>query len=180
MPENTIKDFNGEILRFAGSTTTTPSTDTAIKPLDTDSTTVEIIISDLLPKLNSMFGHVALSFDDRVYSRAHEKYVVMDKYKYLAFQQVEAKRDSVGLVIRISANEKEKMISELEGRVAANKKYDIFSNSCSTNVADVLESVGILAHDPRYLSVAVTPKTLLTTTRHSKRLVKENFYQGWY
>lgn len=52
----------------------------------------------------------------------------------------------------------------------------LFNNSCSSNVADALESIGILAHDPRWLPTLVTPAELDAVLQKSRRLAKKNFY----
>jgi hypothetical protein len=54
--------------------------------------------------------------------------------------------------------------------------YSIVSNSCSSNVADVLESIGILAHDPRWFPTPVTPAELDAVVEKSKRLATKNYY----
>lgn len=90
-------------------------------------------------------------------------------------------RDSVGVVLRVSNLEKAKMRKELERRKSIGRAYDVLSNSCSTNVADVLESIGIQAHDPRFSfdpdsNVGVAPKELLIVVLRSKRVAKTNHY----
>lgn len=89
--------------------------------------------------------------------------------KYLADNRY---RDSTSLVLRVSNSEKQMMRAELERRVTSNGKYSLFSNNCSTNVADVLQMIGILAHDPRYFDTPVSPKELLIVVSRSKRLKK--------
>jgi hypothetical protein len=66
-------------------------------------------------------------------------------------------------------------------RIRVGASYNLASNSCSTNVADVLENIGILAHDPRFLfapasNAGVSPKELLIVIQRSKRAVKLNDY----
>lgn len=50
-----------------------------------------------------------------------------------------------------------------------------------TAIADVLESIGILAHDPRFIfapvsNAGVSPKELLIVIQRSKRAVRTNEY----
>lgn len=63
-------------------------------------------------------------------------------------------------------------------RVCPHKFCGVFDNSCSSNVADVLELVGILAHDPRNLPTPVTPAELLGVLSKSNRLVKKSDIQS--
>lgn len=115
----------------------------------------------------------------RVYSRSHSTYyVATDKAKYLADNSY---RDNVGLVLRVSPAEKLTVSHELDKRVNENKPYNILSNSCSTNVADVLELIGILAHDPRFQvnpqsTDEVSPKEVLLVVSRSSRLAKRVEY----
>lgn len=55
--------------------------------------------------------------------------------------------EAIGMYLWVSPREKKLIRDELEKRVVENSKYSLFGNSCSTNVADVLELAGILAHD---------------------------------
>jgi hypothetical protein len=148
--------------------------------------------------LGSQWGHVAIEIDGIVYSRAHEEYVKIDKRTYFYGDVVNLTtgsirtggnlwRDNVGLVLRVSPADKEKIKRELERRVSADgafkrahpneSTYSLFDNSCSTNVADVLEMIGILAHDPRWLPTPVTPAELDAVLEKSKRLAKKNYYE---
>ena len=144
--------------------------------------TIEVFIFDGLPRLTSLWGHAALDVDGHTFSRATTKYAVLERERYLASNLQEVKRDVIGLVLRVSQDEKSKIKSELERRVAAQKPYSITDNSCSTNVWEVLEMVGILAHDPRFQIVPssarmVSPKELLIVLSRSSRLVKRNYYK---
>jgi hypothetical protein len=95
-------------------------------------------------------------------------------------------RDNVGLVFRVSPAEKEKIKRELKRRVSVDRAlklkqpnestYSLFDNNCSSNVADVLESIGILAHDPRWFPTPVTPAELNSVLEKSKRLAHKNHY----
>lgn len=102
--------------------------------------------------------------------RLREKYLVANSY-----------RDSLGIVLRVSPAERDEIRRELERRIKIGAQYNIVSNSCSTNVADVLEIIGILAHDPRFSftpssNAGVSPKELLIVIQRSKRAVKTNNY----
>lgn len=184
--------------RLVATKTTTPETDASPKEILVDSTTVEVIVSDSrLRAMGSQWGHVAIEIDGIVYSRAHEEYVKIDKHTYFYGGIIERANDSIrtegnlwrdnlGLVLRVSPAEKRTIKSELERRIAVDRDfkrarpkestYSIFDNNCSSNVADVLESIGILAHDPRWLPTPVTPAILDGALQKSKRLVRKNHY----
>lgn len=145
--------------------------------------TIEVFVFDgILVSAGSQFGHAAINIDGQTYSRAHTKYAVLKTDKYLADNLTKLKRDVVGLTLRVSQEEKSKIKAELDKRVAAQKPYSITDNSCSTNVAEVLESVGILAHDPRFQmfpssSRMVSPKELLIVISRSDRVLKRSNYK---
>jgi len=165
---------DGVKYRLVATKNTTPTTDTQAKPITVDSQEVEVIVSDgRLISQGSQWGHVAIAIDKKVYSRAHSTYYTTTLDKYLSDNSY---RDSIGLVLRVSESEKQKIQAELERRVAINAEYSLISNSCSTNVADVLEMIGILAHDPRYLDTPVSPKELLIVVSRSKRIKKRIDY----
>ncbi|CAG4892193.1 hypothetical protein [Paraburkholderia gardini] len=189
---------DGVKYRLIAYKTTTPTKDTSVKQIIADSTTIEVIVSDSrLLSVGSQWGHVAMEIDGIVYSRAHEEYVKIDKHTYFYGGVVNLTngsirtggnlwRDNVGLVLRVSPAEKEKVKRELERRVSVDRAfkrahpgestYSLFDNNCSSNVADVLESIGILAHDPRWLPTPIAPAELDAVLEKSKRLAKKNYY----
>jgi hypothetical protein len=141
---------------------------------------IEVIISDSrMISRGSQFGHVAIVVDGVAYSRAHSIYATMPYKEYIAAQM--AWRNSIGYVLRVSLDEKNKIETELKRRVTittqdpGNHKYDILSNSCSSNVADVLDMVGIVAYDPRGFGV-VSPSDLAVGLPRSKRLAEKRDY----
>jgi hypothetical protein len=147
------------------------------------SPTIEVFIFDaILTNPGSQWGHAAIDIDGKTYSRAPTKYAVFERSRYLAGNLQDLKRDVVGLVLRVSQYEKNKIKDELDKRVASQKPYNIATNSCSTNVAELLEMVGILAHDPRFQMIPsssrmVTPKELLIVVSRSNRMLKRNNYK---
>lgn len=140
----------------------------------------------------SSFGHAAIGIDDVIYSRAHSVYHKGSLTDYLRSNTRERwwdhlrerwrgmNRDVVGLVMRMSLEEKTVVQGELERRVRESAPYSLARNSCSSNVADVLEMVGILAHDPRYLATPVSPAELLGVLEKSDRLIERRFYPKGY
>jgi hypothetical protein len=198
MPEQIHVSPDGVKYRLVATKTTTPTKDSLAKEIIVDSTTIEVIVSDSrLRSMGSQWGHVAIEIDGIVYSRAHEEYVKIDKHTYFYGGVVNLTngsirtggnlwRDNVGLVLRVSPAEKEKVKRDLERRVSVDgafkrahpnaSTYSLFDNSCSSNVADVLEMIGILAHDPRWLPTPVTPAELDAVLEKSKRLAKKNYY----
>jgi hypothetical protein len=130
--------------------------------------TVEVFILDSFPNPKSMFGHVAIAIDDIVYSRAHEKYAVLTR-GYIADQQ--KKRKVIGYLLSVTKDERHKIETELKRRVAVNARYDLANNSCSSNIADVLEMIGVTAYDPRGFGI-VSPSDLAVGLPRSGRLIK--------
>jgi len=181
MTTQTILDANREVLRLVATTKTTPNSDYSVKPINTDSTTIEILVFEAIIYSNgSQFGHVAIDIDGVIYTRAHSKYsrILIGKLFRDSNQKF---RDFEGLVLRVSPDEKNKIKLELERRIKIDKQYDIIDNSCSTNIADVLETIGILAHDPRFQvnpesTNLVSPKEILIIVSRSKRMSKRNHY----
>lgn len=180
MSDRTITSPDGEILRRIAKTKTTPHSDNSVKPINTDSTTIELLVFDgRMISTGSQWGHVAIDIDGRIYTRAHDKYAVVESKRYRASNQ--SYREFEGLLIRVSPDEKQKIETELRKRVTINEPYSLVSNSCSTNVADVLEMIGILAHDPRFKidpisTDMVSPKEVLIVVSRSKRVVKRINY----
>jgi hypothetical protein len=187
-PEKIHVSPEGVKYRLVATRKTTPTGDTEVKEIKVDTERVEVLISDSRMRyMGSQFGHVAITIDDLVYSRAHERYVTMPPNKYIhTSQQVNMQRDTIGIALRVSPSEKLKMKTELERRIQSDKdfiashpgqsNYSIVNNSCSTNVADVLESIGILAHDPRFFDTPVTPQEMLGVLQKSKRVIETRMY----
>lgn len=153
-----------------------------MKPVATASNpTVEVFIFDgILTNAGSQWGHAAIGVDEKTYSQAHTKFAVLDRNIYLKDNM--KLRDVVGLKLSVSSDEKVIIQAELDKKVATQKPYSLTDNSCSTNVAEVLEMVGILAHDPRFQmlpssSRLVSPKELLIVVSRSPRLVQRNNYK---
>lgn len=194
----TIQSPNGKILNKTTTKTTTPTSNTTTKQIQVQLEKIEVIVSDSrILSSGSQWGHVALLIDGILYSRAHEEYVTMDKQTYfhggtvyLVRGPIKTEgnrwRDSVGLILKLTPTEKLKIRNELERRVATDRDfrqkhpnesdYSIFNNSCSSNVEDVLEMVGILAHDPRWLPTPSTPNELERAIEKSNRLVTKIYY----
>ena len=150
---------SGKTLIPVAKRTTTPVNDNSVKKIEVQREYVEVIVSDSRAiSAGSQWGHVAISIDDRVYSRAHEEYIVTSKQIYMHGGEVQRAndklhvagngwRDSAGIVLWLSPREKEIVQKELERRVAKDREfrkkhpndstYSIFDNSCSSNVADV-------------------------------------------
>jgi hypothetical protein len=173
-----IKSPNGKTLTKVATKTTTSTTDSAPKQVHVKTDTVEIIISDSRAiSMGSQFGHSAMVIDGIEYGRAHPGWDQDTKEHYLYRQQVSMRRDSWGYVLRITASEKQKILSEIKRRMAENKPYSVTDNSCSSNVAEVLEAAGIQAHDPRFTFMdTISPADLMVGLKHSNRLVGENVY----
>lgn len=137
--------------------------------------TIEIIISDQLPRPASMFGHMAIAISNTVYSRAPSRYHADTLVSYIDNQR--KIRDSVGYVLRVTLQEKRMIVNELDRRVKTNANYSVISNSCSSNIADVLNMIGVIGHDPRGLGFATpSPADFTVGLPRSKRFVTKNIY----
>jgi len=122
----------------------------------------------------SQFGHVAIEIDGIVYSRAPSKYHTEYYDDYL--RRNASFRSAVGLRLHVTMYEKLMIRSELERRVHDNHPYSALSNSCSSNVAEVLEMIGIAGRDPRYFATPVTPAELRAAVMKSNRLTELRRY----
>ncbi|WP_407668540.1 lipoprotein N-acyltransferase Lnb domain-containing protein [Paraburkholderia dilworthii] len=86
-------------------------------------------------------------------------------------------RDSWGYVLRVTATEKQIMLSEIKKRMTDNRLYSVTDNSCSSNLAEILLAAGIQAYDPRFeIMDVISPADLMVGLKHSRRLVRENVY----
>ena len=138
--------------------------------------TVEVIISDSrLISRGSQFGHAAIIVDGIAYSMSHNGYDNKKSYaSYVDSQQ--RLRDSIDFILGVSAEEKNKIKQELEKRIVNNRHYHILANSCSTNVVEVLETIGIQAYDPRFIPGLITPTDILIGLERSSRLDHKKSY----
>lgn len=183
MPETIHVSPDGVKYRLIATKTTTPTSDAEAKEIRAETETVEVIVSNSrLISRGSQFGHVAIVVNGITYSRAHEGYDSKKTYaQYVAIQ--ETFRDSIGYVLRVSPDEKNKIEAELKRRVAVTNadpkhhEYSLLDNSCSSNVADVLGMVGIVAYDPRWSAFEmISPEDIIIGLSHSKRLKEKRFY----
>jgi hypothetical protein len=136
---------------------------------------VEIVISDQALHKTSMFGHIAIILDHVAYSRAPTVYARMTREEYIN-KQKNLPRDSVGYVLRVTYEEKQKIKTELERRVRENRPYSFMVNDCTTNVVEVLRLVGIIdAHDQRGFGIA-SPADFTVGLMRSKRFARRVYY----
>jgi hypothetical protein len=176
MPDQTIKSPDDEILRLVARIKTTSHGDNSIKPIDTRSETIEVLVSDSrIISSGSQFGHVAIAINDKVYGRAPSGWDEDGISNYLNRQQAKMNRDTVGFVLRASPEQKEKLLGDISRRKLEHKNYNLATDSCSSNAAELLGSIGIISHDPRW-STVVTPTDMAVALKRSKRLVKTNYY----
>lgn len=86
-------------------------------------------------------------------------------------------RDSWGYVLKVTATEKQKILTGIHKRMSANQPYSLFENSCSSNIAEILEEAGIQAYDPRWTFVdTISPADLMIGLKHSRRLIARHVY----
>lgn len=167
--------------RLVAPRTTMPARRTSSTKDLGQSESIEVVVSEpRLLSMGSQFGHVALIVDGKTYSRATERYFTTDKSDYL---RRNAYRNSVGYVIRVSQTEKVAIKTELERRVhlhaidPESHEYSLLDNNCSSNVADVLQKAGIVAHDPRWLAMGIiSPADIVTGLNHSQRVARKIHY----
>lgn len=183
MPDQIHVSPTGVKYRLIGRRATTPSSDNEAKRIRAQTDSVEVIVSDSrLISRGSQFGHVAIIVNGVAYSRAHEGYDDKKTHaQYVTIQQ--SFRNSVGYVVRVSAEERNKIETELKRRVDASSRdpakqgYSLLDNSCSSNVADVLNLVGIVAYDPRWSAFGmVSPEDIAVGLSRSKRVTEKRFY----
>lgn len=137
---------------------------------------IEVLISDSrMISRGSQFGHVAVDIDEKVYGRAPSDWDIDTKTNYLYRQQVAMNRDTVGFVLQISIPDKERLLKEILQRKQANKAYSLLNNSCSSNMVEVLGSIGIVASDPRW-AIIPSPADMELALKRSKKLIKINVY----
>ncbi|WP_211474092.1 hypothetical protein [Collimonas humicola] len=180
-PINIVRD--GVKYRWVATKTTTPKTDADAKEIRIETASVEVIVSDSrVISPGSQFGHVAIVVNDVAYSRAHGGYDSKKSYsQYVQIQ--ETFRDSVGYILRVSPDEKQEIEKELKRRVSVTNRdpesheYSLLDNSCSSNIADVLNLVGIVAYDPRWSAFGmISPEDIAVGLSHSKRVKEKRFY----
>lgn len=183
MPEQIHIAPDGVKYRLIATRTTTPTADSDAKEVQAETSSVEVIVSDSRAiSRGSQFGHVAIVVNGIAYSRAHDAYdAKKTSAEYISVQ--ESFRDSVGYVLRLSPEEKRKIEDELKRRVRVTNSdptrhgYSLLDNSCSSNVADVLNLVGIVAYDPRWSAFGmVSPEDIAVGLSHSKRVKEKRFY----
>ena len=92
-------------------------------------------------------------------------------------------RDYVSLTLRINADEKARLMREINKKMAEQQPYDLRTNSCSAVVVELLESIGVVAYDPRFQFVPastdfVSPKEVLIMVSRCRRLVKRTEYKA--
>lgn len=173
-----LKSENGKPLNRIASKTTTPTTNNKAKKIPIKFEIVEIIISDSIAvSMGSQFGHTAIVIDNIEYGRAHPGWDKDTKEHYLYRQQVAMHRDSWGYEIKVTSAEKQKILKEINKRMREQKDYSFFNNSCSSNIAEIFETVGIKVHDPRFEFLdTISPADLMMGIKHSSRLARENVY----
>ena len=67
------------------------------------------------------------------------------------------------------------MVAELQHRIANDDGYSIFANSCSSNVADVLDIVDIQTRGPWQFGT-ISPVDILNNLPISGRVERRKFY----
>ncbi|MDR2924857.1 MAG: hypothetical protein LBU76_02740 [Azoarcus sp.] len=134
---------------------------------------IEVVISDSLLSVTSMFGHVAITVDWVAYTRAHSGYFTYHHADYMLRQR--KIRSSIGYFLYVTYEEKQKIKKELERRMRENKPYSFMNNDCVTNVIEVLKVAGIEASDVRGFG-ATSPVALARRLTFSGRFIRKMSY----
>lgn len=187
-----VTNAEGKRFKRIATRTTTSVKDDAGKNVEVERGFVEVLVLDgRIVSAGSQWGHVAIEIDGIVYSRVLERYETGSYREYLIAQTQASgvdidgrsrgkNRDGIGFLLWVTPEEKSSMRTELERRVKAGQKYNLLTNSCSTNVSEVLSIAGIVSKDPRYFDLPVSPKEMLKMLGRSPRLVeKRNYIKGW-
>jgi len=142
--------------------------------VDSSGEFTEVIVSDsrMISK-GSQFGHVAININGTVYSRAHSQWSVQYASEYIKTQ--ETFRDSIGLVLNTTPEEEKVMSQFLTEKISKNEKYDLSTNSCSSNVADALYQIGINVYGPWEFG-GIAPVDVLRNLPKSNRVIERNWY----
>lgn len=174
----TVKHPNGKILTLVAQRRTTPLPADAPKPIYIEREFIEVLVFDSMPNPSSIMGHAAIEVRGITYNRQADGYRRQAPTAYIYREA--AQRDIIGIRLWVTPMEADALQADLENRVNAGKKYDLLRNSCSTNTAQALENIGILAHDPRNIQTPVTPAELLSVVSKSNRVVERRLYpKGW-
>jgi hypothetical protein len=184
---------DGKRLKRVASRTTTDSVDDLPKNVEVQREIIEVLILDgRVISTGSQWGHVAIDIDGIVYSRAPTQYFKGSYRDFLLGQTRERwldwdgrhrgmNRNGSGFRLWVTPGEKEAIRVELERRVKENRDYSLLTNSCSSNVAEVLAIAGIVSKDPRYFDTPVSPKEMFMMLGRSSRLVERRDYKkGWH
>ena len=169
----------GQILKLPVSKSETLSTIGNVNnKTSTDNSFVEILISDSrLVSRGSQFGHVAIDIDGTVYGRAVTAWDIDTRSNYLHRQQVKMNRDTWGYTLKISIDEKRKILSEIKRLHAENAKYNLLDNSCSSALVRAFAVTNILIVDPRWsMGAVLSPTDIMNALNKSALVIKKTTY----
>ncbi len=174
-----VKHPSGKTLYLAAKRKTTPTPANAPKPIYLDREIIEVQVFDsILANPAAVMGHAAIEVRGISYNRQLDGYHREPPWQYIREQA--SIRDIIGVRLWVTPMEADRLQQELERRVREGRRYNLLNNSCSTNTAQALELIGIMAHDPRGLPTPITPAELLAAVRKSSRVVGERKYpKGW-
>ena len=134
----------------------------------------EVLVSDSrLISRGSQFGHVAIDINGTVYSRTHSGWFTTSRGDYLRRQQ--NFRDTVGLLLDTTWGDDDALEAELLRRISQRTKYDLHSDSCSSNVSDALDKIGIHSKGPWQFDM-VSPLDLLINLPKTGRVTNRYIY----
>lgn len=135
---------------------------------------VEILISDSrLISRGSQFGHAAIDINGTIYSRGRSGWFTTTREDYLDRQQ--NFRDTVGLLLDTTPGEDDAIEAKIVERIEGGGRYDLTSDSCSSNISDALDVIDIETKGPWQFDI-VSPADLLSNIPKSGRLLNRYLY----
>jgi hypothetical protein len=122
----------------------------------------------------SPFGHAAIDINGTVYSRHHSGWLVESRSAYLDRQQ--NIRDTVGLLLDTSWLEDDAVENYIQDRINGGSEYDLLSDSCSSNLSDALDEIGVTTTGPWQYG-GISPADLLINLPKTGRVTNRYLYE---
>jgi hypothetical protein len=139
---------------------------------------IEIIIGEGTLGKKSAFGHMAILINDIVYTQGPEGYKIYSHENYIRNQSYF--KNSFGFILRVTADEKRIIETEIKRHFNLNTNYNELFNNCTTAIVNALDKASIIAHDPRFIFFTASPREFMTVIQRSDRFVTKKFYSKHY
>jgi hypothetical protein len=134
----------------------------------------EVLIGGFKWSWKSIQGHAAININGTVYSRDGISLATMLSQDYMAIEQLS--RDTVGLVLDLTAEQELMLQSHLEQAIKDNTEYSLRNNNCSDTVSDALESIGMTVRGPWQNSWPMAPADLYLNLLKTKKVTNIKHY----